>query len=128
MQPLKMLTIFIYCVLPFFQRPAWCLIADAQGKIGTGSNYYNCQISQWDKIHYHASTEVPVSNMPFLPPLFTNITFILCEIILAGFIEAQKRLIRETKEQQRAETITYILCIISICDYIKATIAVSLQS
>ena len=66
--------------------------------------------------------------MPFAPPIFTNMIFILCEIILTGFLEAQKRLIRQTKEQQRAEKITYILCIISICDYIKAMIAVYLYS
>jgi hypothetical protein len=42
LHPMKMLTIFIYCALPFFQRPAWCLIADAKGIIGKGANYWHC--------------------------------------------------------------------------------------
>ena len=82
----------------------------------TGDKWWHCQ--PFD----HA---VPVMSMPFLPSEVTNSVFIICEIILAVFLELRKRFRLQTQEQKRCDKFTILLATIAVIDYLKCLVAVN---
>ena len=72
--------------------------------------------------------KIPVNSYGFLPAWVTNVVFILCEVVLAIFLEFRKNFRSQNTSQIKGERITIFLAGVAILDYIKCLIAVPLRS
>jgi len=72
-KPLKFIAIFLYIFLPIFEKPSWCL--------------KNPAVSQ-DTCNDEAGTYAN-SNIPKIPPLASNITYLVCLAIMLAFTYAR---------------------------------------
>ena len=119
LHPLKWLALFFYTALCFIQRPGWCLRLEMTGKMeSSGPEWWSCQPK---------NKNIPVNTYVFLPSWVTNTVFILCEVILASFLEFRKNFRSQSTNQVKIERVTIFLAGIAILDYIKCLIAVPLR-
>ena len=79
LKPLKLVALFLYMVLPFLEKPGWCIDND---EIDTNDayGYWYCQ---------NADRTISNSNIPKLPCNVTNSLLILTLIILFWFTKAR---------------------------------------
>ena len=69
----------LYIILPFFEKPGWCLLATDVDN-NTSEGYWYCN---------NARLTITNSNIPKLPANVTNCTYIACLILIAYYTKAR---------------------------------------
>ena len=100
MKPLKFIAIFLYIFLPIFEKPYWCL-KNPDVKV----DYCN------DEEGTYANSEIPK-----IPPLASNFTYLICLAIMLGFTFARDQY-RELEDPRVRRTIV-ILTAVAAADLI----------
>ena len=75
----KFIALGLYILLPIFERPAWCIKNPNIGDFPTWE-YWHCQDA--DKRYVN-------SDLPKLPPVVSNIIYIICILVLLVFTKAR---------------------------------------
>jgi hypothetical protein len=92
LKPINTFAIFIYLAFTVFEKPSWCINANSSSGNAavetTGYGYWHCQ---------DAGRTYPTDDMIKLPVNVTNITFIVCLMIMLGFTYARNTYRTPTK-------------------------------
>ena len=78
-KPLKYIAMTFYFLLPFFEKPGWCLL-DASINEETTKGYWFCN---------NEEGTIANSHLPKLPAHATNTLYLICLITLAGYTKAR---------------------------------------
>ena len=116
LKPLKLVALFVYMILPFFEKPGWCIEND---EVDTSDSYqyWYCQ---------NADHTISNSNIPKLPCNASNPTLILTLIILFWFTKARDVY---RKRDEKGDTVVLQLWLIGVgmCDIFFVMIFTNIQ-
>ena len=76
---IKSIAFVLYIVLPFFEKPGWCLL-NSEIDSNTTQGYWYCNNDRGT---------IANSRIPKLPANVTNISYMICLIVLAYFTKAR---------------------------------------
>lgn len=92
-KPIKLIALTLYMLLPFFEKPGWC-IKNSELDENTTQGYWYCQNSEGT---------IANSHIPKLPSIATNFIYIACLIVLWTFTK-MRDVYRKRDENDRVET------------------------
>ena len=91
-KPLKLISLTLYILLPFFEKPGWC-IKSASLDHNTTEGYWYCNT---------VDKTIANSNLPKLPSIATNLIYIVSLIIIWAFTK-MRDVYRKRDEHDRVE-------------------------
>lgn len=91
-KPIKLIALSLYMLLPFFEKPGWC-IKNSELDENSTEGYWYCQTA--DKM-------IANSHIPKLPSIATNLLYFICLIILWTFTK-MRDVYRKRDEHDRVE-------------------------
>lgn len=100
-KPLKLIAMTLYMVLPFFEKPGWC-IRNTTLDEGTTKGYWYCQ---------NEEGTIANSHFPKLPALATDLIFVFCLIIMFAFTKARDMYRRR---DENGDTVTLQLWLMAV--------------
>jgi hypothetical protein len=113
---LKLLAMTLYILLPFFEKPGWC-IHNKDLDENTSAGYWYCQ---------DATGSIANSHIPKLPAIATNITYIFCLAIMFFFTKARD-VYRRRDHNGDTVTLQLWLMVIAILNLICTVITISVD-
>ena len=97
-KPLKLIALTLYMFLPFFEKPGWCIKSSILDH-DTPEGYWYCQTE--DKT-------IANSHIPKLPSISTNLTYIVCLIVIWAFTK-MRDVYRKRDEHDRVEVQIWLM-------------------
>ena len=97
-KPLKLVALTLYMILPFLEKPGWC-IKSANLDHDSYEGYWYCQ---------NAEKTIANSHIPKLPSFATNILYIVCLIIIWAFTK-MRDVYRKRDEHDRVEVQLWLM-------------------
>lgn len=92
-RPLKLLALTLYVLLPFFEKPGWC-IQNSEIHTDTSEGFWYCQ---------NKERTISNSHIPKLPVLATNLIYIFCLAIIFFFTKIRDNY---RKRDEKGDTVT----------------------
>lgn len=100
-KPIKLIAMVLYIILPFFEKPGWC-IYNNDIDVDTTRGYWYCN---------NKAGTITNSHMPKLPSNLTNMTYIICLIVVAYYTKARDFYRRR---DQKGDTVTLQMSLIFV--------------
>ena len=100
-KPIKYLALTVYLIIPFFEKPGWC-IQNSELDTNTTEGYWYCNTADGD---------IANSHIPKLPTLVSDVLLLISLIILGWFTKARDQY---RKRDKKGDTVALQLWLIAL--------------